>query len=168
MQRLFFLNGEQDLSAFLLVDLGIVKYPTYKCIVSQQIFSGRDGLLGYEEVSLCLYAKVLMATVAFTISNGFVSQAIEVAQIVDEALDESNTGLVLKCINIADSHISNNAVQSSTSELMAPFPSRFSAPFVYSKVVLLGISFLEREHRYGSWNFISLCQCFCCKLYINL
>ncbi|KAM5583368.1 hypothetical protein ABKV19_003324 [Rosa sericea] len=47
--RLFFLNGEQDLSAFLLVDLGIVKYPTYKCIVSQQIFSARDDLLGYEE-----------------------------------------------------------------------------------------------------------------------
>lgn len=31
VQRLFFLNGEQDLSAFLLVDLGIVKYPVYKC-----------------------------------------------------------------------------------------------------------------------------------------
>ncbi|XP_061999616.1 fanconi-associated nuclease 1 homolog [Rosa rugosa] len=119
-ERLFFLNGEQDLSAFLLVDLGIVKYPTYKCIVSQQIFSARDDLLGYEE-------------------------AIEVAQIVDEALDGSNTGLVLKCIKIADSHLSN-PVQSLTSESMAPFLSHFSATFVYSKVVLLGISFLESEH----------------------
>lgn len=138
-ERLFFLNGEQDLSAFLLVDLGIVKYPTYKCIVSQQIFSGRDDLLGYEE-------------------------AIEVAQIIDEALDESNTGLVLKCIKIADSHISNNAVQSLTSELMAPFLSRFSAPFVYSKVVLLGISFLEREHRYNDAIYLlkRLLNCFGC------
>ncbi|XP_061995289.1 fanconi-associated nuclease 1 homolog [Rosa rugosa] len=89
-ERLFFLNGEQDLSAFLLVYLGIIKYPTYKCIVSEQIFSAQDDLLGYEE-------------------------AIEVAQIVDEALDGSNTGFVLKCIKIADSHLSN-PVQSLTSE----------------------------------------------------
>jgi Fanconi-associated nuclease 1 len=39
-ERLFFLNGEQNLSTFLLVDLGIVKYPTYDCIISEQIFSG--------------------------------------------------------------------------------------------------------------------------------
>lgn len=149
MQRLFFLNGEQDLSAFLLVDLGIVKYPTYKCIVSQQIFSSRDDLLGYEEVSFCLYAEVLMHTLVFTISNGFVLQAIEVAQIVDEALDESNTRLVLKCIKIADSHLSN-PVKSLTSEAMAPFLAHFSATFVCSKVVLLGISFLEHERRYAS------------------
>lgn len=50
MQRLFFLNGEQDLSAFLLVDLGIVKFPYYKCIITEPIFSGRDGLLAYEKV----------------------------------------------------------------------------------------------------------------------
>ncbi|PRQ38139.1 putative phosphodiesterase I [Rosa chinensis] len=135
-ERLFFLNGEQDLSAFLLVDLGIVKYPTYKCIVSQQIFSARDDLLGYEE-------------------------AIEVAQIVDEALDGSNTGLVLKCIKIADSHLSN-PVQSLTSESMAPFLSHFSATFVNSKVVLLGISFLEREHRYNDAIYLlkRLLNCF--------
>ncbi|KAM5569850.1 fanconi-associated nuclease 1 [Rosa sericea] len=135
-ERLFFLNGEQDLSAFLLVDLGIIKYPTYKCIVSQQIFSARDDLLGYEE-------------------------AIEVAQIVDEALDGSNTGLVLKCIKIADSHLSN-LVQSLTSESMAPFLSHFSATFVYSKVVLLGISFLEREHRYNDAIYLlkRLLNCF--------
>lgn len=54
MQRLFFLNGEQDLSAFLLVDLGIVKYPTYNCIITEQIFSNRDDLLAYEKVLLCL------------------------------------------------------------------------------------------------------------------
>lgn len=50
LQRLFFLNGEQDLSAFLLVDLGIMKYPTYKCIISEQIFQNRSDLLSYEEV----------------------------------------------------------------------------------------------------------------------
>ncbi|KAI3468424.1 hypothetical protein Pfo_025087 [Paulownia fortunei] len=48
-ERLFFLNGEQNLSAFLLVELRIVKYPTYRCIISEQIFSNRSDLLSYEE-----------------------------------------------------------------------------------------------------------------------
>lgn len=52
LQRLFFLNGEQDLSTFLLVDLGIVKYPAYNCIISEQIFSNRSDLLSFEEVHL--------------------------------------------------------------------------------------------------------------------
>ncbi|KAM1132567.1 hypothetical protein ACFX13_047870 [Malus domestica] len=138
-ERLFFLNGEQDLSAFLLVDLGIVKYPTYKCTVSQQIFSGRDGLLAYEE-------------------------AIEVAQIIDQALDGSNNGIVLKCIKIADARMSSEVTQFLTSESMAPFLSCFSAPHVYSKVVLLGISFLEREHRYSDAIYLlkRLLKCFTC------
>jgi len=55
LQRLFFLNGEQDLSSFVLLDLGIIKYPTYKCIDSEQIFSNRTKLLAYEEVFTCLY-----------------------------------------------------------------------------------------------------------------
>ncbi|GMP55316.1 hypothetical protein CsSME_00020169 [Camellia sinensis var. sinensis] len=68
-ERLFFLNGEQDLSAFLLVDLGIVKYPNYNCIISNQIFSSRNDLLAYEE-------------------------AIEVAQIMDQSIDENNNDFV--------------------------------------------------------------------------
>lgn len=55
MQRLFFLNGDQDLSSFLLADLGIVKYPTYNCIVTEQLFSDRNDLLAYEEVELYLF-----------------------------------------------------------------------------------------------------------------
>ncbi|XP_010461654.1 PREDICTED: fanconi-associated nuclease 1 homolog isoform X6 [Camelina sativa] len=49
VERLFFLNGEQDLSSFVLLDLGIIKYPSYKCIESEQIFSNRTKLLAYEE-----------------------------------------------------------------------------------------------------------------------
>lgn len=52
MQRLFFLNGEQDLSSFLLVDLGIVKYPTYNCTDPEQVFKNRNDFLCYEEVCL--------------------------------------------------------------------------------------------------------------------
>ncbi|KAM7489156.1 hypothetical protein LguiB_026640 [Lonicera macranthoides] len=125
-ERLFFLNGEQDLSAFLLVDLGIVKYPTYNCIISDQIFSCRSDLLSYEE-------------------------AIEIAQIMDQFLDENNSEMVLRCIEISNSRMSSSSVKlvpSLKSESMASFFSCFSASWVYSKVVLLGVSFLEHENRY--------------------
>ncbi|KVI00331.1 HIP116 protein [Cynara cardunculus var. scolymus] len=126
VERLFFCNGEQDLSAFLLVDLGIVKYPTYNCVVTDQIFSSRNDLLSYEE-------------------------ALEVAQIMDESLEENDSSMVLRCIAISDSSISNSAartIQLSTSkQLPAPFPC-FSAFWIYSKVVLLGVSFLECQRRY--------------------
>ncbi|KAH9680763.1 Fanconi-associated nuclease 1-like [Citrus sinensis] len=141
-KRLFFLNGEQDLSAFLLVDLGIVKYPTYNCIIAEQIFSGLCDLLAYEE-------------------------AIELAQIMDQSLDENNIELVLRCIMIAESRMSSSsckAVQSITSELANTFHSCFSASWVYSKVVLLGISFLEREQRFNdAINLLRrLLSCFTC------
>ncbi|XP_071720394.1 fanconi-associated nuclease 1 homolog [Rutidosis leptorrhynchoides] len=128
-ERLFFCNGEQDLSEFLLVDMGIVKYPTYKCVVTNQIFSSRNDLLAYEE-------------------------ALEVAQIMDESLDENNSSMVLRCISISDSKISKpetKTTQLSTSKQrlsVVPFPC-FSALWIYSKVVLLGVSFLESERRYN-------------------
>ncbi|KAI8011134.1 hypothetical protein LOK49_LG06G02225 [Camellia lanceoleosa] len=126
-ERLFFLNGEQDLSAFLLVDLGIVKYPNYNCIISNQIFSSRNDLLAYEE-------------------------AIEVAQIMDQPIDENNNESVLRCIELSGSRVSNSssgATQSSTSESLVTCFSCFSALWVYSKGVLLGVSFLECERRYN-------------------
>ena len=81
-----------------------------------------------------------------------VLQAIEVAQIMDQSLDENNFELVLRSIMIAESCISSSLeklTDSTTPELMATLLSCFSASWVYSKVILLGISFLEREHRYG-------------------
>lgn len=78
----------------------------------------------------------------------FLSQAIEVAQIMDQSLEENNSELVLRCIELSDSRISNSTVKGSESPLV-PFFSCFSASWVYSKVVLLGISFLEHENRYG-------------------
>ncbi|KAK6781375.1 hypothetical protein RDI58_023559 [Solanum bulbocastanum] len=121
-ERLFFLNGEQDLSAFLLVDLGIVKYPAYNCIFTDQIFPDRSGLLSYEE-------------------------AIEVAQVMDESLDENNNELVSRCIEISASHVSSFVEEDRSSHFgsMTAFLSCFSASWVYSKVILLGVSFLEHE-----------------------
>lgn len=85
----------------------------------------------------------------------YLLQAIELAQIMDQSLDENNIELVLRCIMIAESRMSSSsckAVQSITSELANTFHSCFSESWVYSKVVLLGISFLEREQRYAIYN----------------
>lgn len=89
VQRLFFLDGEHDLSAFLLVDLGVVKYPSYTCNVSQPIFQTRNDLLAYE-------------------------QAIAVAQILDESIEANNPELVIRCINFSDSCISLLPISSLT------------------------------------------------------
>nr|XP_023925161.1 fanconi-associated nuclease 1 homolog isoform X3 [Quercus suber] len=94
-------------------------------------------------------------------------KAIEVAQIMDEALDGNNVELVLRCIKRADSRISSSSMktmESTTSELVATFYSSFSASWVYSKVVLLGVSFLERERRYNdAINLLKrLLNCFTC------
>ncbi|KAJ8476350.1 hypothetical protein OPV22_020077 [Ensete ventricosum] len=126
IQRLFFLNGEQDLSAFLLIDLGMIKFPDYVCDISQRIFQDRTDLLEYEE-------------------------AIEVAQIMDESLEENNMEMVIRCIDISDIRMCTSfrgKAHSSTSGSPPQFFSTFSASFVYSKVLSLGVSFFEREHRY--------------------
>ncbi|CAH2036092.1 unnamed protein product, partial [Thlaspi arvense] len=87
VERLFFLNGEQDLSSFVLLDLGIIKYPNYKCIDSEQVFSDRTTLLAYEE-------------------------AIEVAQLMDESLDSEDSPSVSKCTMIAETCISSSSSDS--------------------------------------------------------
>ncbi|KAK9141385.1 hypothetical protein Scep_011066 [Stephania cephalantha] len=123
IQRLFFLNGEQDLSAFLMVDLGRVKYPTYNCAISNHLFSSRGELLAYEE-------------------------AIEVAQLMDEALDANDTEMVMRCIETSDGRLTCDGSQSFHPDAIRTFHLFFSAPWIYSKVVTLGVSFLERERRY--------------------
>ena len=80
-------------------------------------------------------------------------QAIEVAQIMDEALDANRTDVVMRCIKIAESHVSTAfPIQYLTSKSVITIRHLFTASWVYSKVVTLGISFLEQERRYGgSW-----------------
>lgn len=69
---------------------------------------------------------------------------MEVAQLIDQALDEKDDKMVLRCVSVADSRVQPN--QCTTSESV-PFFSCFSASWIYSKVVSLGVSFLERENR---------------------
>ena len=48
-QRLFFLNEAQDLSRFLVADLGIMRYPEYQVQRVRPVFSDRHALLAYEQ-----------------------------------------------------------------------------------------------------------------------
>jgi len=83
-------------------------------------------------------------------------QAIEVAQIMDEALDTNKIEVVLRCIKIAESRVSTDFPDRySTSESVSSIRHLFTASWVYSKVVTVGISFLEQERRYGVLRFIS-------------
>lgn len=49
VQRLFFLNEAQNLSSFLIADLGVAKYPSYAVRRSRSVFSSRQHLLDYEQ-----------------------------------------------------------------------------------------------------------------------
>ncbi|EFJ04822.1 hypothetical protein SELMODRAFT_432067 [Selaginella moellendorffii] len=49
LQRLFFLNGEQEFHVFLLVDIGRIKYPGYRCARTMPVFSSREDFLAYEQ-----------------------------------------------------------------------------------------------------------------------
>lgn len=76
-------------------------------------------------------------------------QAIEISQVMVESLDENNSELVLQCIEISATRISISSEESKspTGGSMPTFLSQFSASWVYSKVVVLGVSFFEREKR---------------------
>ncbi|KAJ4755960.1 zinc ion binding/nucleic acid binding/hydrolase [Rhynchospora pubera] len=127
VQRLFFLNGEQDLSAFLLVDIGVTKYPNYVCDASHKIFSDRCHLLEYEE-------------------------AIQVAQVMDESLDKNNMKMVERCIEISENYICSAPTEETSLISACVFKPRFFSCFtawwVYTKVLTLGVSVYERERRY--------------------
>uniref|UniRef100_A0A0E0DXS0 Fanconi-associated nuclease n=1 Tax=Oryza meridionalis TaxID=40149 RepID=A0A0E0DXS0_9ORYZ len=125
VQMLFFLNGDQDLSSFLLVDLGLVRFPVYACTISHRVFQERNDLLQYEE-------------------------AIQVAQVMDQSLDNSNMEMVTRCIELSEKRLSTAPKEENATRAEPPpsFFSRFSASLVYSKILTLGASVYERDRRY--------------------
>lgn len=79
-------------------------------------------------------------------------QAIEVAQIMDQSLEEGNSKLVLRCIKIAEYQLSSYFMMKSQSlplKSEVSFLQCFSAAWVNSKIVLLGVSIHEQERRYA-------------------
>ncbi|XP_024310496.1 fanconi-associated nuclease 1 homolog isoform X2 [Brachypodium distachyon] len=124
VQRLFFLNGDQDLSSFLLVDLGMVKFPDYTCNICHHIFKERNDLLEYKE-------------------------AIRVAQLMDESLDNDNMEMVSRCADLSENRVCSMPTEEDSNLAESPpsFYSCFSSTWVYSKVLTLGVSVYERERR---------------------
>lgn len=48
LQHLFFLNATQDVSRFLVTDLGVVRYPEYRVVRTRPVFASRAALDAYE------------------------------------------------------------------------------------------------------------------------
>ncbi|MCO5576160.1 hypothetical protein L7F22_029968 [Adiantum nelumboides] len=127
LQRLFFLNGEQDTSSFLLVDMGAIKYPSYVCCQTRRAFVTREALLAYE-------------------------QALEVAQTMDVAVESNVMNSIEHCLNRASLQLSSKEADEANMEtcgLKDPFLARFSATWVFATIATVGVAVLERERRYG-------------------
>lgn len=125
-QRLFFLNGDQDVSSFLLVDMGAIKYPSYVCNRTRTAFVTREALLAYE-------------------------QALEVGQAMDIAVESNDLKAIEDCVSRACMELESDRVLSVGVDVCGPddaFLARFSAAWVFAMVATLGVSVLEREHRY--------------------
>lgn len=76
-------------------------------------------------------------------------QAIRVAQVMDESLDNNNMDLVTRCIDLSKNRLCTMPKQenATTPECLPSFFSRFSASWVYSKILTLGVSVYERDRR---------------------
>eukprot|EP00850_Spirogloea_muscicola_P019085 SM000183S03979 [mRNA] locus=s183:73957:79101:+ [translate_table: standard] len=129
VQRLFFLNGEQHMGVVMLANLGHRRYPSYICRRSGPIFLSRSALLGYEK-------------------------ALELAQAMDEAMDAGDEVMGLTLLQVALASLSRMPVQHhdlDSNDAQSgnwQFRSRFTPSYVLTAIGTLGISLLEKQHRY--------------------
>eukprot|EP00850_Spirogloea_muscicola_P018365 SM000167S02978 [mRNA] locus=s167:251131:256223:- [translate_table: standard] len=129
VQRLFFLNGEQHMGVVMLANLGHHRYPSYICRRSGPIFLSRSALLDYEK-------------------------ALEHAQAMDEAMDAGDEVMGLTLLQEALASLSRMPVQHhdlDSNDAQSgnwQFRSRFTASYVLTAIGTLGISLLEKQHRY--------------------
>ncbi|XP_024518087.1 fanconi-associated nuclease 1 homolog isoform X2 [Selaginella moellendorffii] len=121
LQRLFFLNGEQEFHVFLLVDIGRIKYPSYRCARTMPVFASREDFLAYE-------------------------QALQLAQVVDMSLEAGNSEAVNSSFRKARTTLE---LINAHTEIKHPFLARFSAAWVYATICTVAASFLEKERRYA-------------------
>ncbi|EFJ07647.1 hypothetical protein SELMODRAFT_236265 [Selaginella moellendorffii] len=121
LQRLFFLNGEQEFHVFLLVDIGRIKYPSYRCARTMPVFASREDFLAYE-------------------------QALQLAQVVDMSLEAGNSEALNSSFRKARTTLE---LINAHTESKHPFLARFSAAWVYATICTVAASFLEKERRYA-------------------
>ncbi|EFJ04806.1 hypothetical protein SELMODRAFT_138197, partial [Selaginella moellendorffii] len=121
LQRLFFLNGEQEFHVFLLVDIGRINYPSYRCARTMPVFASREDFLAYE-------------------------QALQLAQVVDMSLEAGNSEALNSSFRKARTTLE---LINAHTEIKHPFLARFSAAWVYATICTVAASFLEKERRYA-------------------
>ncbi|DBA85769.1 hypothetical protein WJX77_002675 [Trebouxia sp. C0004] len=130
VQRLFFLNEAQNLSSFLIADLGVAKYPSYAVTRSRSIFTTRQDLLDYE-------------------------QALQHAAELDNALEDMDTDAADKALQPAFAAINADlhkqqpsACGGGCSATQMPFFLRYSSAWVYAAMATTGVSLMEKRKQW--------------------
>ncbi|KAL0053594.1 hypothetical protein WJX82_008086 [Trebouxia sp. C0006] len=130
VQRLFFLNEAQNLSSFLIADLGVAKYPSYAVTRSRSVFTTRQDLLDYE-------------------------QALQHAAELDNALEDLDTDAADKALEPAFAAINADlhkqqpsACAGGCSATQMPFFLRYSSAWVYAAMATTGVSLMEKRKQW--------------------
>ncbi|KAL0039350.1 hypothetical protein WJX79_004346 [Trebouxia sp. C0005] len=130
VQRLFFLNEAQNLSSFLIADLGVAKYPGYAVTRSRSVFTNRQDLLDYE-------------------------QALQHAAELDNALEDLDTDAADKALEPAFAAINADlhkqqpsACGGGCSATQMPFFLRYSSAWVYAAMATTGVSLMEKRKQW--------------------
>eukprot|EP00271_Cylindrocystis_brebissonii_P007485 TRINITY_DN21055_c0_g1_i1.p1 TRINITY_DN21055_c0_g1~~TRINITY_DN21055_c0_g1_i1.p1 ORF type:complete len:1170 (-),score=184.47 TRINITY_DN21055_c0_g1_i1:4-3513(-) len=161
LQRVFFLNSEQELSVFLLADMGTRRYPIYRCWRTGPVFESRTSLLQY------LQAVDLAQAMNTAVESGNIDQAFYILKLAREWLAREPRGPYVAALTEsqqpgrgtsasvwhgqleggAEPEPDPNGVTKQASEL--PFKARFTAGWALTAIGTLGVSVLERERRYS-------------------
>jgi Fanconi-associated nuclease 1 len=99
---------------------------------------------------LLLWSCLCNLTAVCFLAGGFsIDQALGVAQAMDMALEINDLTKAMGFLERARIHLQMDQARNSSHNGTAPsFLSHFSAAQVYSTVCTLGVSILEREHKY--------------------
>ncbi|KAL3146511.1 hypothetical protein ABBQ32_000762 [Trebouxia sp. C0010 RCD-2024] len=130
LQRLFFLNEAQNLSSFLIADLGVAKYPSYTVTRSRSVFTCRQDLLDYEA-------------------------ALQHAAELDNALEDLDTEAADQALQPAFAAIDANlhkqqpsSCGGACSPTQLPFFLRYSSAWVYAAMATTGVSLMEKRKQW--------------------
>ncbi|KAK9829081.1 hypothetical protein WJX72_003785 [[Myrmecia] bisecta] len=123
IQRLFFLNEGQDLSHFLVTDLGIMRYPSFRVHRTRPVFADRAALLEYEA-------------------------ALEDAAALDTALEEGDVEAAEAALVPALAAIAADKHKEAPTSFTLTASDPFSAAWVFTAMATAGVSLLEKRKQY--------------------
>lgn len=130
VRRLFFMSERQDLSRFLVTDLGITRYPEYRLNRPTSGFATRQHMLQYE---------------AALMDAARLDAAFE-----DGDLPAAEAALI-PAWSCLDSSGHKEAALSNTAAAMGgqPYLRAYTAAWVYVTMATAGVSLMEKKRRYG-------------------